>query len=711
MRYLIIFLLLVAPALAFEAGINLYTDESSGYEKYLLNTSIRMQLNTGEVVGAQITDNLLSVDFEDKVFCYNGCNIVPERTGSYSRITHEDNPVYFDHPIFKEGFTITNIYIDEVSKGEDFEYNPYSNMSRIVYKGKIDAEEREYLFTLQGIGKVDVIINRERHTLENESSFELQEGENNITVEYVATEDDRPNLYIEGNELLFIEGTIQYVRKVAPMVGADSYVVDIEKYPITHLYFLHKESPDAKKEPTILVHGLHGSDKLYDGNWDPNWWLEIFGTYWGKLHNSMQDETLDVWEFYYAPANGSNFMNAGVLKSNIEEVLRYYDVKKVNIVAHSMGGLVTLGYISDLGITREGNQVFYGDNVEDIILIGSPLHGSHLSNLVINTQGKITECPTIPIITAILEPDDRDAQGYLDISVGSEFSWLLHHSPIYDKFDILTLAGAQGMPCAPKETNPELEAIGDNDGLVAVPSASLLNKGIPLIVLEGYNHPNEVGRSALPNEVTKAKEIHTVARMFFEDHSLDAIRTWVEDEGHTYIDPDGENPFTRGMVVLRVHDTPKMVYLKDGDVVYQLTKYTDRYGYKTYSWFYFSDDKDLPEDDPRYGLTVPAGVYDVYIDNLKTDYTIEVKPAQTAMLDIFRPYVKDKPIETENKTEENNTEVEEKTETINHAPVFYGPPTGNVVADKPVKVNWLWIILFVVVLSAIGFLIYRIFWR
>jgi len=652
---------MITPAFAFEAGINLYTDESSGYERQTLNTGIRMLLNTGEVVSAQITDNLLSVDLSEKVYCYDGCNIVPERTGSFSRITHKDKPVYFDHPIFKQGFTITNLYLDKLSEYEKFTHNPYSNLSRIVYKGKIDAKAREYLFTLEGIDEIDIIIDRHRYTLKENRLFNLTEGENNITLEYSASEDDTPNLYIEGEELLFIEGNIRYIRQFPVAAVGVSYEVDLTKYPITHLYFLHKESPDPKKEPTILVHGLHGSDKLYDGNWDPNWWLEIFGTYWGKLHETIHDETLDVWEFYYAPANGSNFMNAGVLKSNIEEVLRYYDAKKVNIVAHSMGGLVTLGYISDLGVTREGNQVFYGDNVEDIVLIGSPLHGSHLSNLVINTDGQITECPTIPIITGILEPDDRDAQGYLDISVGSEFSWLLHHSPIYDKFDILTLAGTQGMPCAPKETNPDLESMGDNDGLVAVPSASLLNKGIPLIVLEGYNHPNEVGRSAAPNEVTIAKEIYAVTRMFFEDYSLSAIQSWIEDEGHTYIDPDGKNPYTRGMAVLRIHDTPQSVLLKGKDT-YQLTKYTDRYGYKTYSWFYFSDDKDLPEDDPRYGLTVPAGVYDVYIDNQKTDYSVEVKPAQTAMLDVFRPYVSVK--ETINESVNETANESDETEII-----------------------------------------------
>jgi len=77
---------MVTPALAFDAGINLYTDESSGYERYPLNTNIRMLLNTDEIVSAQITDNLLSFDFSEKVYCYEGCNIVPERTGSFSRI-------------------------------------------------------------------------------------------------------------------------------------------------------------------------------------------------------------------------------------------------------------------------------------------------------------------------------------------------------------------------------------------------------------------------------------------------------------------------------------------------------------------------------------------------------------------------------------------------------------------------------------------------
>ena len=70
-------------------------------------------------------------------------------------------------------------------------------------------------------------------------------------------------------------------------------------------------------------------------------------------------------------------MIAGLMDNAIDNVLNEgYSTNKLDVVSHSMGGLVTLGYISNLGKDKFGNPISYGHNIRKYVAIAPPAHGS-----------------------------------------------------------------------------------------------------------------------------------------------------------------------------------------------------------------------------------------------------------------------------------------------------------------------------------------------
>ncbi|MDD3985821.1 MAG: alpha/beta fold hydrolase [Methanobacterium sp.] len=65
------------------------------------------------------------------------------------------------------------------------------------------------------------------------------------------------------------------------------------------------------------------------------------------------------------------------LQQEVSEIIHETGAKKVNIVSHSMGGLVARWYLEKLGGT---------DNIGKLIMIGTPNHGLSLANLFIGSD-------------------------------------------------------------------------------------------------------------------------------------------------------------------------------------------------------------------------------------------------------------------------------------------------------------------------------------
>ena len=107
------------------------------------------------------------------------------------------------------------------------------------------------------------------------------------------------------------------------------------------------------KYPILLVHGVGLRDRKYLN-------------YWGRIPNALVREGAII---YYGNQDslGSVEYNGTVLKKNIEELLAETGCEKVNIIAHSKGGLEARYMISSLRMSGK---------VASLTTVATPHHGS-----------------------------------------------------------------------------------------------------------------------------------------------------------------------------------------------------------------------------------------------------------------------------------------------------------------------------------------------
>ncbi|HRY82247.1 MAG TPA: hypothetical protein P5232_00865 [Candidatus Moranbacteria bacterium] len=124
--------------------------------------------------------------------------------------------------------------------------------------------------------------------------------------------------------------------------------------------------PDFR-DPVIIVPGILGSWKITDGG---KWKLDpIFKTYdtlYKTFKENGYEEGKDLFAFPYQWRD-SNVNNAVLLKQKIQEIKTANNWPKVDIVAHSMGGLLTREYIESEN---------YQDDVDQLVLLGTPNAGA-----------------------------------------------------------------------------------------------------------------------------------------------------------------------------------------------------------------------------------------------------------------------------------------------------------------------------------------------
>jgi len=107
------------------------------------------------------------------------------------------------------------------------------------------------------------------------------------------------------------------------------------------------------KYPVLLVHGLGFRDS------------KIIG-YWGRIPKILQKEGCKVY-FGNQDSNGTIEDNGRFLADQIKKILQESGAEKLNVIAHSKGGLDMRYAISNLGI---------GDRIASLSTIGTPHNGS-----------------------------------------------------------------------------------------------------------------------------------------------------------------------------------------------------------------------------------------------------------------------------------------------------------------------------------------------
>jgi triacylglycerol lipase len=139
----------------------------------------------------------------------------------------------------------------------------------------------------------------------------------------------------------------------------------------------------ATADPVIFVHGYTGSTSSFN---TMKQWLISEG--WAESQ---------LFAIQYSNTTGSSIQNANELSSFVNQVLKKTKAQKVDIIAHSMGGLSTRYYIKNL----DG-----ASKVNDVITLGSPHHGTNSAYFGLFTVGAQEMLPGSTFLTNLNSGDE-----------------------------------------------------------------------------------------------------------------------------------------------------------------------------------------------------------------------------------------------------------------------------------------------------------------
>ena len=337
----------------------------------------------------------------------------------------------------------------------------------------------------------------------------------------------------------------------------------------------------------------------------------------------------------YSPANNDNRYNAYLLKLCINGVKQDAFSTKVNLVSHSMGGLVARVYTSSLGRTSNGNQFSYDNDVNHVVTIGSPLYGAYASNKlvegdsILRTLYKTQQWLTQPQYSG----ETFNEPSYHDLSVGSALTWNLNEKGLNGNIKYLAVSGINDNIIAVNSVYYESDF---SDSVVSASSASLRNFQVPLVLLQ-LNHANEHGKSTIPGapwcDTPFIPDTCDIGNMisgissFLKDESQSSIKNSFDlSSTEYYVSSNGAitdtPPFNEGMILVRfsggVTPCSTCVKIERNSINYSLVKNID-----TGIFTYYST------NNPQKGTSLPVGSYNLYVNNQDTGFDIGIASLQT----------------------------------------------------------------------------------
>jgi len=131
-----------------------------------------------------------------------------------------------------------------------------------------------------------------------------------------------------------------------------------------------KISPDSVpdiplKYPVILVHGIVAFDRG-----------EGSSIFWGRIPGVLRESGAKVY-FGNTDAWGGYESNAEILKGNIEKILIETNSEKINIIAHSKGGIDSRYLIW---------KYDFGDKVASLTTVSTPHRGAEIADLIYSRE-------------------------------------------------------------------------------------------------------------------------------------------------------------------------------------------------------------------------------------------------------------------------------------------------------------------------------------
>jgi len=362
----------------------------SGYDGLFLSSS-----NYNSILENNIAENVYGIHF------YSGCidNIV-----SGNNITNNDNGVFprtFDNQFFHNNFVYNSqqVYIQYPYDANIWDDGyPSGGNYWSDYEG-VDSNS-------DGLGDTPYFID-----VNNQDNYPLMEP---YSVGPVASFEFSPTDPIVDEEIEFdasvSEGEIvSYLWNFGDNTMASGVTVQHSfsssgNYEVSLTVTDNNGAMDSisqeinveqvnKKMPVLLVHGFQGNvpfspvsiwkemAEYLSGNEIGN--VQPIMDYFWKLE-AKDDNFRNVYISNYAIWNDlPTFLEirfyASVLSSEIEIMKNIEDVNKVDIIAHSMGGLVSRAYIENQDFGSNPYGIEYRYDVRKLVMVGTPNHGDLLA--------------------------------------------------------------------------------------------------------------------------------------------------------------------------------------------------------------------------------------------------------------------------------------------------------------------------------------------
>jgi triacylglycerol lipase len=220
--------------------------------------------------------------------------------------------------------------------------------------------------------------------------------------------------------------------------------------------------------PIVLAHGFLGAEGGF-ANFNPR-----ISEALGRDGHAVFPATL--------PPFGTVHQRALVLSRDVDRILRETGARKVNLVAHSMGGLDARELVSTLG---------YGDRVASITTISTPHHGSRIADVGLALADGVPKDALEAIATLLGKAygdiaDDSDLRGALfDMSEKNSAAWNAAH-PDDPRVYYQSWAGVSSFLAIPNPADADAcdgklvahQNRADMMGAVLVPAAPFVAHGL-----------------------------------------------------------------------------------------------------------------------------------------------------------------------------------------------------------------------------------------
>ena len=255
------------------------------------------------------------------------------------------------------------------------------------------------------------------------------------------------------------------------------------------------------KYPVLLVHGMGFRDRKHI-------------CYWGRIPKIL--EGMGARIFYGGQdSNASTQTNAECIARRIDEIIAETGAEKVNIIAHSKGGMESRYAISVLG---------RGDKVASLTTISTPHHGSRTVDLLLKFPKPIVRvgCFVVDIWFGLL--GDKTPQTYEAILSFKTSSAAEFNAQVLDREDIYYQSYAFAMKRPTSDmmmwlTNAFVYMIeGENDGLLAPDSVKWGDfKGVHYGVgNRGISHCDEIDMRRCPLSRKKGDGVSDIVDIYKE---------------------------------------------------------------------------------------------------------------------------------------------------------------------------------------------------